>query len=441
MEKKYGLFTTIAMIVGIVIGSGIFFKANNILIATGGSVLLGVLVFCIAAFAIIFGCLTISNLAALTDEPGGISAYAQRFLNDRFAAAFGWFQTFIYFPTITVVVSWAVGIFVSNLSGIEANLETQMLIGFGWFVLCYLYNVLSASLGAAFQDFSTVVKMIPLVLIGVFGMLWGSPVTTLFHETGQGAVNSHTALGWLAAIGPIAFTFDGWIVSTNVAFEVKDSKKNLPRALVIAPLLILGLYLLYFVGLSSYLRASQIMELGESAVFVAAQRMIGGIGGTAVLIFVIISVMGTVNGLVLAFIRVPYSLARKGWIPKSDFLAKIGEKSAMPLRSGVLSFVICLVWWVVHYFTMKFEILFNSDVSEISIAVSYLIYMALYFQVFRMWKDGRIKGKWKGLVFPFLATLGSLFMLSGGLQNQYFVIYVVICLVPLVLGYLYGRKA
>ena len=60
-EKGYGLFTTIAMIIGVVIGSGIFFKSDNILVATNGSIALGVLVFCIAAIAIIFGSLTISD--------------------------------------------------------------------------------------------------------------------------------------------------------------------------------------------------------------------------------------------------------------------------------------------------------------------------------------------------------------------------------------------
>ena len=62
-KNEYGLFTAITMIVGIVIGSGIFFKSDNILVATDGSIALGVLVFCIAAIAIIFGSLTISQLA------------------------------------------------------------------------------------------------------------------------------------------------------------------------------------------------------------------------------------------------------------------------------------------------------------------------------------------------------------------------------------------
>ena len=105
-KNEYGLFTAIAMIVGIVIGSGIFFKSDNILVATGGSVALGVLVFCIAAIAIIFGSLTISQLASRSSKEGGLIAYAEEYYNKSTSCAFGWFQTFLYFPTLIAVVSW-----------------------------------------------------------------------------------------------------------------------------------------------------------------------------------------------------------------------------------------------------------------------------------------------------------------------------------------------
>ena len=72
VTKKYGLFTAITMIVGICIGSGIFFKSDNVLIATNGSIALGVLSFYLAAISIIFGCLTIGELASRTDKVGGL---------------------------------------------------------------------------------------------------------------------------------------------------------------------------------------------------------------------------------------------------------------------------------------------------------------------------------------------------------------------------------
>ncbi|HKM00620.1 MAG TPA: amino acid permease, partial [Sedimentibacter sp.] len=103
-QQKYNLFTTITMIVGIVIGSGIFFKSDNVLFSTNGNIFLGIIVFILAAFSIIFGSLSISMLASRTDEAGGIITYSEKFWNKSIACAYGWFQTFIYYPTIICVV-------------------------------------------------------------------------------------------------------------------------------------------------------------------------------------------------------------------------------------------------------------------------------------------------------------------------------------------------
>ena len=79
LKKKYGLFTAITMIVGICIGSGIFFKSDNILVATGGNMFLGVLVFIIGAIAIIFGGSCFGELAARSDQEGGNVAYFDKY--------------------------------------------------------------------------------------------------------------------------------------------------------------------------------------------------------------------------------------------------------------------------------------------------------------------------------------------------------------------------
>ncbi len=95
-KKRFGLPTAVAMIVGICVGSGIFFKSDNILTATGGSVPLGVLVFLLAAAAIVFGGLAMGELAARTERPGGVFTYFEVFAGLRPACAFGWFQILIY---------------------------------------------------------------------------------------------------------------------------------------------------------------------------------------------------------------------------------------------------------------------------------------------------------------------------------------------------------
>ena len=124
-SPTYRLPTAIAMIVGICIGSGIFFKSDNILIATGGNVPLGILVFLLGAVGIIFGGLSIGQLAARTAQPGGLIAYAAEFVGPGFTGGVGWFQVFFYFPTLVAAVSRAAGHYFCSLFSIPDTLETQ----------------------------------------------------------------------------------------------------------------------------------------------------------------------------------------------------------------------------------------------------------------------------------------------------------------------------
>lgn len=198
-------------------------------------------------------------------------------------------------------------------------------------------------------------------MLGILGILFGDPVAGL-NDVSPVAIMSS---GWLMALGPIAYSYDGWIVATSIAHEVKDSSSTMPKALTIAPLLILSIYILYFVGISSYVGVEQVILLGDAHVGYGASHLLGNTFAKLIIVFVIISVMGTVNGLVTGYMRMPYSLAlRKGMIPFSDILKKVHSQLDIPIYSALVAFLICLFWLVVHYICTKFSLLTNSDVSE-----------------------------------------------------------------------------
>jgi len=431
-KEKYGLFTAIAMIVGIVIGSGIFFKSDNVLIGTGGSVLLGIAAFIIAALSIIFGGLSISELASRTSKPGGAITYMEVFSGRKLACSFGWFQNYVYYPGLIVVVAWVVGIYACTLFGLESRLGLQIGIGFIFYTVCFIYNVLSPRFGGYFQNVTMILKLIPLLVITLCGFVFGDPAANLSHSAaslGQATL--------FAAIGPVIFAYDGWIISTSIAHEVKDSKRNLPLSLVVAPLFVTLVYVLYFVGITSFLGADKVMEMGDPHVYDAATQLLGSLGAKAILIFVIISVMGTVNGLVLGYIRIPYSLALRNMIPLSRMLSREDPRSGMPVQSAWSGYLLCLVWTLVHYLTTSYNLLPNSDISEISIAVGYAFYIIMYYQVFKLWRRGEIKGWFKGVLCPAAATMGSLFILYSCMQSSLFVYYAAFCLLVAVIAYVY----
>lgn len=436
-KNKYGLPTCIAMIIGIVIGSGIFFKSDNILIATNGNILLGALAFCIAAISIIFGSLTIAELAARNDKPGGIISYAEEAYNGGIACALGWFQTFLYYPTLIAVVCYVVGVYTEILFGIEGSLESQILIGLVTCIFVFCVNAFASKIAGLLQTSATVIKLIPLALIGVAGLIFGNPSEALTTASTASEAQGGT---WLAALVPIVFAFDGWIIATSISHEVKDAKKNVPLALICAPLFILAIYLLYFIGLSTYLGPEIIMASGDGHVDIAANQLFGPLGAKAILVFVIISVLGTANGLTMGICRSPYSLALRNMFPYSDKVSKINEKFDFPIASALVGFIITLCWMALHYVTQKFNLLPNSDVSEISITLNYVAFILLYVQVLRLGIKREIKSIWKGVVNPILAIIGSLIILYVGLQNPFFIFYALICGVLFVTAYMFWNK-
>ena len=243
-QQRYGLLTAVTLITGTVIGSGIFFKASSVLTATNGSVPLGILMFALAALAIIFGSLAIGQISARTDKPGGIMTYYEEFISPRMACAYGWFETFIHYPAIIAVLSWIVGVYFCTLFNIEGSILLQCLIGTAWILICFAFNTLSRKGGGYFQNATTFIKLVPLLLVAIFGLILGDPIAALKARP----VAANSASGLLAAVGPLCFAYDGWHVATFVQSDIKNPKRNMPLALSLTPIVITIVYICYFWG-------------------------------------------------------------------------------------------------------------------------------------------------------------------------------------------------
>lgn len=438
-KQEYGLFTAITMIVGIVIGSGIFFKSDNILIYTNGSIIKGVILFCLAAVGIIFGALTIAVLAARTDKPGGLITYIDEYIGHKAAGAFGWFQVFIYFPALGAVISWIVGVYMCMLFGWESTPENIGLIGVLAFLLCFSINYNSAILGGVFQNFSTVSKVGLILILAGAGFIYGDPKVI---SSSQVIENSNSFM-WLGGLAPIAFSYDGWVVSTSISHEIKNSKRNLPIALIIGPIFVLFAYVFYFVGISILIGPSRIMELGDAHVNEAVMTLFGSYGAKVFLIFIIISVLGTLNGFILGFLRMPYSLAIRDMFPMAKKVSYIPEGHHVPKYSAKIALAVSSIWIVINYFAQKYDLIPNSDVSEIPIVASYILYIVLYIAVIRMYFNGEIKSFVRAVIVPIVAIMGSLTIVIGGLQNPMTIMYLGICVLVIIIALLYlgGKNA
>ncbi|GAA0474892.1 APC family permease [Alkalibacterium sp. s-m-22] len=440
-REHYGLGTAISMIIGISIGSGIFFKADEILIATGGSVWLGILVFVIGALCVIFGSITLSQLAGRSSMRGGVVSYYEEFVSSKAANAFGWFQLYVYFPTITAVVSWVSGIYTISLFGLESSLELQTILGLMYMTFFFAMNYFSYKSGGRFQNISTVVKMIPLIGIGLLGIFWNQNAPAL--PEGIALVErSNVGWAWLGALAPVAFSFDGWIVSTTITQEVRNHRRTMPLALTIGPLVVLGVYLAFFLGLIAIVGVEFILSAGDQAIGQAGQSILGIYGERILTSFVLISILGVVNGISLGYIRLPHTLAMKNMMPMSGRIKNLDEEKGLSPFAALTAYGLSVFWLVMHYITQRWDILAGGDISEIAIVFSYVLYIVLYIKVIQLKKEKRITSVFLGYVAPVLGTIGSLVILLGGwFSNPFYMpIFIGFSALVCVLGYLYGTK-
>jgi APA family basic amino acid/polyamine antiporter len=220
--------------------------------------------------------------------------------------------------------------------------------------------------------------------------------------------------------------------------ELIEAKKNLPKALVFGTLVVFIVYVLYFVGMNSVLSAEVIMANGDGAVTSAASKLFSPFIGSLIGVFVVISCLGTTNGLVLASTRTPYSLALRNHGPFPKVLAKVNDKTGMPVNSALFAFGLTLLYLGVWYsnFAGFFGQLF-IDISELPIVLIYVLYTTLYISAMIKIKD---LSKFKRFVLPSLAIAGSLVVVYGGLINPNISYYMMISFVIILIGLFFYRN-
>lgn len=375
--ERYTLTTALCMIVGICIGSGIFFKSDNILIATGGNVALGVAMFLLAATTIVFGGLTLARFASRTDGAGGPIAYAERFLGPHRLTFVGWHFTFLYLPMVTAIICWVVGVYACMTFGLDGTFAQQMGIGLAFLLACCVWNVCWPTLGGYVQNITTVAKVAPLVVVLVVGLIFGQPAQHIAHgiETAGSA-----GTGWIAAAAPIAFAFDGWSAAASIAPELKNAKRNLPLALTIGPAIILVLYVGYFLGVSCTLGPQTVMAAGDASLSLLFVELFGEGAATLPNLIALIAVVGTANGLVLSLLRMPYALALHDEIPCSKAVMRMNKTLKFPLVSAAIALGTTLFWMAVHAVVTTFNLLPNGDISEVSVGLTLLVLPLFYVQ-------------------------------------------------------------
>ena len=151
LEKKYGLLTAIAMVVGIVIGSGVFFKAEKVLLATGGDLPLGILSWVLGGLVMIICAYNFAVMATRYEKVSGVVDYAEVMVGRKYGYYFAWFMAVIYFPAMTSVVAWVTARYTAVLLGWDIAGPQAMTLAGLYLIGSFTINAISPFFGSSFQ--------------------------------------------------------------------------------------------------------------------------------------------------------------------------------------------------------------------------------------------------------------------------------------------------
>ncbi|NLH01539.1 MAG: APC family permease, partial [Clostridiales bacterium] len=435
---KYGLPVAIAMVVGIVIGSGVFFKAEKILNVTGGNQKLGILAWIIGGAIMVVCAYTFAIMATRYSFVNGLVDYAEVTMGGKYAYMVGWFMTTIYYPTLTGVLAWVSARFTCVLFGFgEAGGEAFAIAAF-YLCASYAVNALSPVLAGKFQVTATVIKVIPLLLMGIVGLIAGlmNGMTVENFTTVVDPAKS-TGKALFTAVVATSFAYEGWIIATSINAELKNAKKNLPLALVIGTISVVLIYVLYYIGLTGGVTNQAMMDSGREGAKMAFETVFSKAGGTLLFVFVVISCLGTLNGLMLGCTRGMYSLAVRGQGPKPELFKQVDRTTNMPTNSSVLGLLLCGFWLLYFYGAQLADPLwfgkFSFDTSELPIVTIYASYIPIF--VMMMVKEKEL-GFFNRILMPLLSLCGCIFMVFAAVYSQKTAVlyYLIVFAVIMVIG-------
>lgn len=444
LNKKYGLITAIAMIVGCVIGCGVFFKADKVLTLTGGNLALGILAWVIGGLIMMICAYTFSILAGRYEKVNGVIDYADAALGKNYGYFVGWFFNIIYYPCCSVILAWLSAKYTCSLFELPDNSSTAMTLTAIYLAFSCIINALAPLLAGKIQVSATVIKLVPLFLMGIVGTIVGLTNGTTIDSMTTMVTDVNVEQSFLGAVVATSYAYDGWIVATCINAELKDAKRNLPRALIIGSVLVVAVYLLYYIGLSGSVSPQMLMGSGENGVILAFEAMFSKGVGTILMVFVIISCLGALNGMMLACTRGFYSLASRNMGPKPKMFGQVDKQTGTPLQSSLIALALCM-GWLLFYFGSQLNNpswfgSFAFDITELPIVTVYITYIPIFIMIMKKEKDLPVL---KRYLAPALGIIACGFMIfSGAMAHSISVIcYLIVLAVVMAIGAIFLWKS
>ena len=405
LNRSLGLISSLSLVIGTVIGSGIFFKQAAVL-DYAHSTNLALVAWLVGGLITMASGLTIAEIGSQMPHTGGLYVYLEKIYGKFWGFLAGWMQIIVYGPTLIA----ALGSYLATLlvAFFDLPKTSTPLLAVIVIALIAAFNLLSNRYGAAFQVITTVGKLLPIAAIIIFGLLFGKANAFNQVATTSGSVSFN---GFGMAILATLFAYDGWVLIANMGGEIKNPQKLLPKAIVFGIGLVLIIYMLVTAGIFRVVPASLIHRLGDQAAAHFATIAFGQVGGKLLNIGIIISIAGCINGKVMTFPRIMYAMAKNDELPFSKQLAYLNKRMRTPM---VATLTVCSI-------AALMAVTVDADrLSELCIFTVYLFYVLAFFGLFKL-RRLKTASPFRVPLYPFtpiVAILGGVFVLVSELNSD-----------------------
>ncbi|KXI20825.1 putative serine/threonine exchanger SteT [Lactobacillus crispatus] len=408
MKRQISFGQALATVVGSVIGAGVFFKIGTITAQTG-STSMTLFVWILAGIISIASGLTISEIAASLKINGAIK-YLDYTYGRVWGFLFGWAQMIVYFPAQIGALSSIFGVQFVSLFGIKARYSNLIAILLVLFLLGI--NLIGTKFSSKMQSVITILKIIPIALIIILGLFnpakIPAPIIPLTVGTGH-SFPTAISQGLLSAL----FAFEGWIVVTNLANEVKNPEKDLSRAIILGLSAITLIYVLINYTFMTVLPIDQLTN-NNNAAFQASMKLFGQFGGKLVTVGILISVYGAVNAFMLTGMRTPYILAQDNLLPFSNKIGKANIHTGVPVVGVFIVDAIAIVMILLGNFTVLTDMLvFVMWTFNTMLSVAVIILRKREPELKRPFKV-----PWYPII-PIISVIGGIFIVVSTIINQF----------------------
>jgi basic amino acid/polyamine antiporter, APA family len=336
LSRRVGFWGASAIMVGVIIGGGIFRQPASIAGYLGNPTI--VLIFwAVGGLLALFGAMTYSELACMYPQSGGVYIFLREGFGRAVAFVFGWTYMLITKPFGAAGICVMFAESLNQLLDVRWDLKVVTTIAL---VVLTIINSFGVDIGAGLAKAVTSAKFLALFAIVIL-------VAALRKGSVAHFESSPAPVSLLAAIAPVMaavmWTYDGWSDVGAIAGEVKDPRRLMPRVFIIGTAAVTALYLLVNAAYIALVPLEEMRKI-ESVAPLVMDRLIGPIGATAVVAIIMISTLGSTHGSVLTGARVTYAQACDGLLFRS--LAYVHPRYRTPLVALWVQLVLsCAAVW------------------------------------------------------------------------------------------------